>query len=476
MRSRIHPQPFVRRLGLAVSAVVLLMMASVYADGSEGEGETAAAAAPAEVLRIRIDSTIHPVIADFIAESVAEADASGAAALVLELATPGGLMVSTREILTALLGAATPVVVYVAPSGAQAASAGFFILMAADVAAMAPGSNTGAAHPVGGKGEDIEGTMGEKVEQDSAATIRSLAQRHGRNVELAEAAVIESRSFSAEEALEVGLIEVVAPNLSALLAEIDGREVDKGGGPMVLATAGAPVRELEMPVLRRILSVLASPDVAFILLSIGMLGLYVEFTNPGAIFPGVVGAICLIFAFAGLSVLPVNYVGVALVLLAIVLFIAEIKVVSFGLLTIGGVISLVLGGLMLFDTPEPAVRVSLEVIVGVAATALILVAILATLVIRAHRSRVHTGSDGLLRQTARAYTALTPRGKVFIQGEIWNAVSDRPVERDAAVEVVAVDGLMLKVRPRADGDGDAVWAPTKGSSRQVDSTAITGSD
>lgn len=469
------------RSGVAVvtaltAAVLLWAWAAVYAQAPVGDaeapGRTPAAAAPAapapadadtpdaapapaasgEVLRVRVDSIIHPVIAEFLRDAVGEADAEGAAALVVELSTPGGLMTSTRDILTALAGAATPVVVYVAPSGAQAASAGFFILMAADVAAMAPGTNTGAAHPVGGGGEDIEGTMGEKVEQDAAATIRSLAERHGRDAALAEAAVVESRSFSADEALAGGLVDVVAASLPALLTEIDGRTVEKGGKTRTLATASAPVRDLEMPVLKRILSALAHPNIAYMLLSLGGLGLLLELYNPGAILPGVLGAIFLIMAFFGLSVLPVSYAGVALILLAIVLFIAEIKVTSFGLLTVGGVVSLVLGSIMLIDSPEPAMRVSYEVVGGVCVFALIMVGLLTTLVVRAHRALVRTGADGLLQRTGRAYTDLTPRGKVFIQGEIWDAVSERPVARDATVQVTAVEGLLLRVRPHGAAD------------------------
>jgi membrane-bound serine protease (ClpP class) len=338
-------------------------------------------------------------------------------------------------------------VVYVAPSGAQAASAGFFILMAADVAAMAPGTNTGAAHPVGGQGEDIEGTMGEKVEQDAAATIRSLADRHGRDAELAEAAVVESRSFTAEEARDAGLVEVVAPSLQSLLVALDGREIEKGGRTLTLATRDAPVREVEQSPFRRVLSALAHPNIAYVLLSLGFLGLYFELMNPGAILPGVVGAICLILAFFSLSVLPVNYAGVALILLAIILFIAEVKVTSFGLLTVGGVISLVLGGLMLFKSPLPALRVSVELIAAVAVFALVVVGALLSLVVRTHRSQVTTGREGLVGEVGRVVEALAPRGKVFVHGEYWYARADGPVAAGTEVEVVAVDGMHLAVRP-----------------------------
>jgi membrane-bound serine protease (ClpP class) len=350
---------------------------------------------------------------------------------------------------TAMLGAATPVVVYVAPAGAQAASAGFFLLMAGDVAAMAPGTNTGAAHPVGGQGEDIEGAMGEKATQDAAATIRSLAERHGRDAELAEAAVVESRSFTAAEALDAGLVDLLAPSFQALLVALDGREVVKHDRTLVLRTAEAEVVEVELSPLRRVLSALAHPNIAYILLSLGFLGLYFELMNPGSILPGVVGAICLILAFFALSVLPFNFAGIALILLAILLFIAEIKVPSFGLLTVGGVVSLALGGLLLFKSPVPALRVSLDMIAGVALVALIVVAGLVRLAVKAQRNKVRTGSEGLVGEVGQAVAEIDPQGKVFVHGEYWNAVAAEPIPASAAVEVTGVRGMLLTVRPLA---------------------------
>lgn len=410
---------------------------------------------------LEADSIVHAVLADYLVEALAEADEAGAGAVVIQLSTPGGDLEATRKISRAILGSATPVVVWVAPSGAQAASAGFFILMAADVAAMAPGTNTGAAHPVGAGGEDIEGTMGEKVEQDSAATIRSLAARRGRDLAAAEAAVVESRSYTADEALELGLVDLAAPSLPALLAGIDGREVEKAGRTVRLATRDAAVREVEMPALKRVLSALAHPNIAMILLSLGVMGLYFEFQNPGAVLPGVLGAIFLILAFFGLSVLPVNYAGVALVMLAVVFFIAEIKVPSYGLLTVGGAVALVLGGMMLFDSPDPALEVSRSVLAGVAASGLLAGGLVATLVVRSRRLRVQTGSEGMIGEVGRVFADLVAaagapaggevRGKVFIRGEIWNAVSDRPLGRDAPVRVLAVEGLTLRVTPAVAG-------------------------
>jgi membrane-bound serine protease (ClpP class) len=380
-------------------------------------------------------------------DAVREADDARAALLVIELDTPGGLMTSTREITSAILGAQTPVVVYVSPAGAQAASAGFFILMSADVAAMAPGTNTGAAHPVGMGGEDIGGTMAKKVEEDSSANIRALARRNGRNVELAQAAVIDSRSYTAEEALEGKLIDLIAPSFDKLLVALDGRQVKRGDAVVTLRTRNAAVQEVEMSEMRRILAVIADPNIAFILLSLGGLGLYFELMNPGAILPGVVGGICLILGFFALSVLPVNYAGLALLFLALVLYIAEIKVVSHGVLAIGGTVALVLGALMLFKSAEPAMRVSLEVIASLAVFALVTVGFLMFMALRARQAPVRTGREGMLHEIGVARSPLSPRGKVFVHGELWDAVSEEPVPAGEPVEVVAVRNLTLAVRP-----------------------------
>jgi membrane-bound serine protease (ClpP class) len=399
------------------------------------------------VMRARIKSIVHPISSEFIVDAVREADAAGAAALVIELDTPGGLMTSTRDITTAILGAKTPIVVYVAPSGAQAASAGFFILMSADIAAMAPGTNTGAAHPVGSGGEDIQGTMGKKVEEDSAANIRSMARRNGRNIELAQSAVLESRSFTADEALDGKLIDLIAPSFGKLVEALDGRTVKRGDAVVALHTRGAKVEEIEMSPLRRLLAVIAQPDIAMVLLTLGGLGMYFELMSPGAILPGVVGGICLILGFFALSVLPVDYAGVALLILALVLYIAEIKVVSHGVLGIGGTIALVLGALMLFKSPEPALRVSLEVIVSLAAFSLAVVSFLMFMAIRARQAPVRTGTEGLVSEIGTARSVIDPHGKVFVHGEIWDAVSDEPVAPGDAVEVIAVRNLTLAVRP-----------------------------
>jgi membrane-bound serine protease (ClpP class) len=406
----------------------------------------APAAGSGEVLVVQVKSAIHPVSAELIEDAVREADTEGAAALIIELDTPGGLMTSTRDITTAMLGARTPVVVYVAPSGAQAASAGFFILMAADVAAMAPGTNAGAAHPVGSQGEDLPKILGQKVEQDAAANIRSLAARNGRNSVLAEAAVVKSRSFTAQEALEGKLIDLVAPDVPSLVRALDGRTVKRGEAAVTIRTAGAMVRSFEISPLRKLLGVVADPNVAYLLFGFGCLGLLFELMHPGAVLPGVVGAICLILGFYGLSVLPVNYAGLALILLSVIFFILEIKVVSYGMLTVAGVICLVFGSLMLFKSPEPALRVSVELIAMLAAFALLVVGFLAFMALRAQRRPVRTGAEGLIREIGTARSSLNPRGKVFVHGEIWDAVADEPVAAGDPIEVVAVRNLTLAVR------------------------------
>jgi membrane-bound serine protease (ClpP class) len=426
-----------------------------------------AATSAREVLVAPVRSIIQPVVAEFLVEALAAADAADAEALIIELDTPGGLLTSTRTIFTAMLAAETPVVVYVAPAGAQAASAGFFLLMAADVAAMAPGTNTGAAHPVGAQGEDIEGTMGEKVEQDSAATIRSLAARNQRDPALAERAVTESLSWSVGEAVAAGLADLQAPSLPRLLEELDGTRIEKrGGDERVLRTAGALVRRLEMTPFQRVLTALVHPNVAMLLMSLGGLGLMIEIYNPGAIFPGVVGAIALIMGLYSLSVLPVNYAGLAFLGLAALLFVAEIKVQSYGLLSVGGVISLVLGSLLLFDSPDPALRVGLDVIVAMAVASLLVVGLLAWLALRARRIRISTGEEGLIGRIGEVRTAIVCagdrcRGKVAVHGELWNAVADQPIDVGGRVQVAAVEGLLLRVRPQPAG-GDVKRAPDDG--------------
>ncbi len=447
--SRHTPPPHVAPRARMLVPLLALLAASPLLPAAAAPARTAPAPAGRPVVVARLDTIIQPVAAEFVAKAVAHADQVQAAALVLEIDTPGGLMTSMGDITRALLQAKTPVICWVAPQGARAASAGFFVLMAGDIAAMAPGTNTGAAHPVGGQGEDIAGTLGRKVEQDAAAQIRSLAVRHGHNLELAQAAVVESRSFTAEEALQGKLVDLLAPTLPALLRDVDGRQVKKGeAAPQTLATAGAAVDEMEMGRVRRFLAVLVDPNVAYLLLAIGMLGLYFEIATPGAVLPGVLGAICLVLGFYGMSVLPVSYAGVALLILAALFFLAEIKVTSYGLLTVAGTICLVVGSLMLFQSPEPALRVSRSIIAGVTASVVVVAVFLMTLVVRTHRMQVSTGAAGMVGERGVARSPLAPAGRVMVHGELWAAVvADGSVPAGAPVEVVAVDGMTLRVRP-----------------------------
>lgn len=447
----VKPMTHTRRL--AALACLLLALPLLAQDAGE---ESAGAAPPTDasiptVFVVAIDTGIHPVAAEILEDAVQAAEAAEADALVIELDTPGGLLTSTREMIQTMLGSRVPVIVYVAPSGAQAASAGFFLLMASDVAAMAPGTNTGAAAAVTAEGGDIDGTMAKKVEQDGLAQIRSLAKRRGRNVELAQEAVTEARSYDAQEALEENLVEVVAPSLTALLEDIDGRTVTTmAGDEVTLRTADARLERWEASRFQRFRSFLAIPDLAMLLLGLGSVGLMMEVYNPGAIFPGVFGAICLVLGFYGMSVLPVNAAGLALLGLAAIFFIAEIKVTSYGLLTLAGVACLLIGGTMLFESPDPALRVSWSALVSTTILAVAVVAFLATQALRARRNRVRTGAEGLVTERGRAWSDLAPHGKVFVHGEIWDAIAEVPVTKGQPVEVTAVEGMVLRVRPLAD--------------------------
>ena len=429
-----------------------LMFPLAYGQDSTPENSNQRAKST-EVLVATIDGVIHPVSAEFLLESIEEAERVGAEALVVELNTPGGLMTSMQKMTTAILESAVPVVVYVSPDGAQAASAGFFVLISADIAAMAPGSNTGAAHPVGGQGEDIEGHMGKKVEEDAAANIRSLAERQGRNIELAEAAVIDSRSYSASEALEGDLIDFMASDLEGLLRDIDGFEISRGDEEVVMHTADASIRRLEMTGIQEFLALIVDPNIAALFMTLGLLGLVAEVWHPGSVLPGVMGSICLILALYAFSVLPVNAAGVALILLSIVFFVAEIKVPSFGVLGISGIISLVLGLLFLFKgielDPEIGMTLSVDplVIGALAGSAALFTFLLGTLVIRAHRTRVSTGYEGMVGAIGVARTAINPKGTIDIHGEIWTARSKSPVLKEQEIKVIAAEGLSLTVEP-----------------------------
>ncbi len=412
-------------------------------------GRTVSAAEKGEVFDvITVSAAITPPIAEYIVQSIGEAAKSGAAGLIIRLDTPGGLDLAMRDIAKGVLNASVPVIVYVAPAGARAASAGVIITVSAHIAAMAPGTNIGAAHPVSlGIGGGMDKTMSQKVENDAVAYVKSIAKKRGRSEEWVEKAVRKSESITAEEALRLNVIDFVAADLNRLLSQMDGREVSLATGKKVLRTKGAVLNEKRMGTRQRILSALSDPNIAYILLLVGLAGLYFEFSTPGAILPGVIGGISLIMAFFAMQTLPVNYAGVALILFSIILFIAEIKVVSHGILTIGGIISLVIGSLMLFQTPEPSLRVSWGVLIpAVTVTSLFFIAVIA-IALKAQLRPRQGGKEGMRGEEGLAVSDIREEGKVLVCGEHWNAVSDVPITKGSKIRVIRVEHLKVRIEP-----------------------------
>ena len=409
------------------------------------------AAAPAPVATIPIDGVISPVTVRLVEAALARAQAERAGALVILLDTPGGLERSMRLICQRLLNAEIPVIVYVAPTGGRAASAGVFITMAAHVAAMAPATNIGAAHPVA-VGGSIDKESMKKIENDAAAFARTIAVERGRNADWAEKAVRESVSITEREAVKLKVVDLVADSLPDLLEKIDGRAVKTSRGPVTLQTKGATVTPIDVGFRDRVLNVITDPNVAYILMMLGMLGLFFELSTPGAILPGVIGGISLILAFFAFQSLPLNFAGLLLILFGIVLFIVEIKVVSHGVLAIGGVVAMALGSLMLFDAPEVGFRVSWRVILPtVGATAGMFLFVIAA-GIRALTARSPVGGPALVGETGAARVRLDPEGQVLVHGELWRAVSrGGPIEEGTRVRVVDVHGLTLTVEKTAEG-------------------------
>ncbi len=406
---------------------------------------------PREVTVITVDGVINPVSAEFIGKSIREAKERAEDALVIKLDTPGGLDTSMRSIVKEIVGSEVPVIAFVAPSGARAASAGVFITLAAHIAAMAPGTNIGAAHPVtvGGK---LDKTMSEKVTNDAAAYIRSLAESRGRNADWAERSVRESISATENEALKEHVIDLVARDVPSLLSAIDGRKIRTAFGERILKTGDAKVVNKEMGLRFRILNFISDPNVAYILMLLGFYGLFFELTSPGAVFPGVAGGICLILAFYAFQTLPVNYAGLLLIVLAIILFILEVKIVSHGVLTVGGIVAMTIGSLMLFESPGPFVRLSLYLILpAVLATALFFTLTI-RLALKAHRRKPVTGKEELIGMEGIAKTDITSEGgMVSLHGELWSAFSGEPIAKDARVIVEEVSGLRMKVRKKQGG-------------------------
>lgn len=406
----------------------------------------AAPAVPAnKIYLINVDAPITPVVSEYIIKSIETASRNRAEAIIIQLDTPGGLVDSMREIVKKMLSADIPVVVYVAPAGARAASAGVFITIAANIAAMAPSTHIGAAHPVTMEGK-MDKTMEAKVVNDLAAMARSIAEKRGKNATWAEEAVRKSVSITESEALKERVIDLVASDVPSLLKEINGKTVDLVIGKKTLDTSNAQVQEVNMGFRYRILEIISNPNIAYILMILGFYGLYFELANPGAIFPGVAGAISLILAFYALHTLPINYAGLMLIILGVGLFIAEAFITSHGVLGIGGAIAMAIGSVMLIESPSPYLRISWVVIVPVVALSALLFIITVTLAVRVQREKADTGKEGMLGLEGEAKTDIYASGQIFVRGEYWNAWSVAPIKKGERVKVEAVEGLKLKVK------------------------------
>ena len=395
-----------------------------------------------EIYIIKISDAIGPGVAEFIISGIKKASETDAACIIIELDTPGGLAESMRSIVKGIFASKVPVVVYVSPSGARAASAGVMITMAADIAAMSPGTNIGAAHPVAAGGKKIEKTMSEKVTNDMVAHVKSIAQKRGRNVEWAEKVVCESVSVTESEALKENIIDLIAKDTDDLIKKINGRKIEGKG---ILELDNATKNIIKESLRTKILKTISDPNIAYILMMIGLAGLYFELSHPGAIFPGVVGGIAIILAFFAMQTLPVNYAGILLIIMAIIFFIMEMKITSYGLLSVAGVVSLLLGSLMLFESDGSGLRVSLQVILPTTMLVSGFFIVVAGLVFKSHMAKPLTGAKGLIGETGIVKKEIANEGKVFVHGELWNAVSKKPITKGAKIRVVKVDNLVLEV-------------------------------
>lgn len=415
----------------------------------------AEAASEQTVLLLTLNSVINPVAAEYVERGIEKAKALGAVLVVIELDTPGGLDTSMRSIIKAMTLSEVPVAVYIAPSGARAASAGVFITMGAHIAAMSPGTNIGAAHPVGVGGK-MDETMQEKVTNDAVAYLKSLAQRHGRNARWAEQAVRKSISATESEAVREKVVDLVASNLDDLFAKINGKKVVTVSGETQIETSNPRVVKYDLNFRMRLLSLITDPNIAYILMLLGFYGIFFELINPGAIFPGVLGGICLILAFYAFQTLPVNYAGILLILLGLIMFLLEIKIVSYGILTIGGVISIIIGSIMLFDTPGPFIKLSLNVILFAAAVTALFFTVTIRLAYRAWKRKPVTGSEGLVGLEGIALSDVHQAGMVLVHGEYWQAQSALPITKGERLLVEAVQGLTLKVKKKENTEGGAL--------------------
>jgi membrane-bound serine protease (ClpP class) len=401
-----------------------------------------------EVLKIVVNDTIHPITDEYIGRALAEAERNKDQALLIELNTPGGLLESTRKIIEKILASPVPVIIYVAPSGSRAASAGFFILESADVAAMAPGTNTGAAHPVTMGVVKTDDVMKEKLENDAAALMRSVVSKRGRNVEVAESTVRQSKSFTEQEAVSQRLIDYVASSEQDLLKQMQGKVVKRFDGKTItLSLAGEPVRPFDMTLKERILAFIMDPNIAFALLPFGLLALYAEFNHPGAVVPGMVGVIFILLALFALNLLPTRFAAVALILASFVLFALEAKFSTHGVLAIGGMVTMILGGLLLVDAPIPEMRVHLLTALAVSIPLGAITVFLMSIALKARAHKVVTGAQGLVGEIGIAQSPLSPHGKILVHGELWDATSSTGVAAGQTVVVRAVDGLQLQVEP-----------------------------
>lgn len=433
-----------KRLRL-VFYLCLLVVGTILGVSSGVSQLSAGSPASPLVYQLEIDGTINPALLDYIIKGIELADSKHASAVIIRMDTPGGMVTTTKTIIKEMINARVPVVVYVAPSGSSASSAGALITVCADVAAMAPGTNIGAAHPVGGGGQEIDPSMSEKIINDLTAYIRGIVVRKGRNADWVEKAIRESVSITSKEALEIKVIDIVADSIPDLLKQLDGRKVTKENREFTLKTEGARVERVTPGMRFRILDAIANPNVAYILMMIGGIGIMMELYNPGMIFPGVAGGICLLLSFFALQVLPVNYVGILLILLSVVLFILELKIQSFGMLTVGAVISLTLGSVMLFESGEMAMRVSWAVIIPTVAAVSSFFIFALGLVVKALMKKPRTGEHGLVGEHGVALTDLDKTGKIALHGEYWDAHSDSFIPRGSRVRVLSVDELHVFV-------------------------------
>ncbi|MFA5073471.1 MAG: nodulation protein NfeD [Nitrospirota bacterium] len=452
------------RIAFAILPILLFALGFVgfafSQDTKKEKPQTIETAPSKKVYLIKIEAPITPVVAEYIVKSIDKASEQKAEALIIQLNTPGGLVDSTLQIIMKMMSANVPTVVYVAPSGARAASAGVFITLSANIAAMAPTTHIGAAHPVQLEGK-MDKTMEQKAVNDLAAMVRGIAEKRGKNIEWAEEAVRESVSITETEALKKKVIDLVSPDIPSLVAAINGKTVEVALGKKTINTKGAEVQELEMGFRYRLLEIISNPNIAYILMILGFYGLYFELSNPGSIFPGVAGAICLILAFYALHTLPINYAGLLLIILGITLFIAEAFITSHGILGVGGTIAMLLGSVMLIDSASPFLRISWAVIIPAVIISAVLFIITVMIAIRVQREKPDTGMEGMLHLQAIAKTDIHETGQVFLRGEFWNAKSNEPIAKGETVIVLDVEGLTLKVAKNEPGS-KSIETPKEG--------------